>query len=41
MKAINEIKNIDLETERLYLKKPTMDEQYDLWNILKDRNVYK
>lgn len=29
----------DLETTRLVIKKPTMDEQFILWNILKDEKV--
>ena len=36
------MKNIsisDLETERLILKKPTLDEQFTLWNILKKEEV--
>ena len=36
------MKNIpirDLESERLYIKVPTMDEQYDLWKILTDVKV--
>lgn len=36
------MKNIRLkefETNRLFIKKPTMKEQYDLWNILKQENV--
>ena len=36
------MKNIsisDLETERLILKKPTLDEQFTLWNILKKQEV--
>lgn len=36
------IKNIsirNLETDRLILKKTTMNEQYQLWNILRDENV--
>lgn len=38
MKNIS-IKN--LETERLILKKPTIDEQFALWNILKEEAVNK
>ncbi len=41
MRKKEEIININLETDRLYLKRPTMDEQYDLWNIQKQRNVYR
>ena len=26
-------------TDRLEIKRPTKDEQYDLWNILKDEKV--
>ena len=36
------MKNIsirDFETDRLLIKKPTMEEQYVLWNILRDENV--
>lgn len=36
------MKNIsirDFETERLIIKKPTMNEQFALWNILKDEKV--
>jgi RimJ/RimL family protein N-acetyltransferase len=36
------LKNIsirELETDRLILKKPTMNEQFQLWNILRDENV--
>lgn len=36
------MKNIsirDFETERLLIKKPTMEEQFALWNILRDENV--
>ena len=36
------MKNIpikDLETERLIIKKPTMNEQFTLWSILKDEKV--
>ena len=36
------MKNIsisDLETERLILKKPTLDEQFTLWNILKKEEI--
>lgn len=36
------MKNISIknfETERLLIKKPTMDEQFTLWNILRDENV--
>ena len=33
------IKVYDLETDRLILKVPTMEEQYDLWNILKEEKV--
>lgn len=29
----------DLETTRLTIKLPTMDEQFILWNILKDEKV--
>ena len=29
----------DFETDRLLIKKPTMEEQYALWNILRDENV--
>ena len=38
------MKNIpirDLETERLLIKVPTMEEQYDLWNILRDESINK
>lgn len=38
------MKNIalkDLETERLLIKKPKMDEQITLWNILRKENVNK
>ena len=38
------MKNIalkDLETERLLIKKPKMDEQVTLWNILRKENVNK
>ena len=30
----------NIETDRLLLKIPTMKEQYDLWNILKDTLLY-
>lgn len=36
------MKNIsikDFETERLLIKKPTLEEQFTLWNILRDENV--
>ena len=36
------MKNIpirDFETERLLIKVPTMKEQYDLWNIIRDENI--
>ena len=36
------MKNIsirDFETDRLLIKKPTMEEQFDLWNILRDENI--
>lgn len=36
------MKNIsirDFETERLIIKKPTIEEQYVLWNILRDEKV--
>ena len=36
------MKNIsirDFETDRLLIKKPTMEEQFSLWNILRDENV--
>lgn len=36
------MKNIsirDFETDRLLIKKPTTEEQYALWNILRDENV--
>ena len=36
------MKNIpirDFETDNLIIKKPTMEEQYALWNILKDEMV--
>lgn len=36
------MKNIsirDFETDRLLIKKPTMDEQFVLWNILKEENI--
>ena len=36
------MKNIsirDFETDRLLIKKPTMEEQFALWNILRDENV--
>ena len=29
----------DLETERLIIKRPTVDEQYNLWNMLIDEKV--
>ena len=29
----------DFETDRLLIKKPTMEEQFVLWNILRDGNV--
>ena len=29
----------DFETDRLLIKKPTMEEQFALWNILRDENV--
>lgn len=35
------IKDRNIETERLYLKIPTMLEQYDLWKILKQEKVNK
>lgn len=38
------MKNIsirDFETSRLLIKKPTMNEQFTLWNILKDEQVNK
>ena len=38
------MKNIsirDMKSLRLFIKKPTMDEQYDLWNIVKNENVNK
>ena len=41
MKKKEEITNINLETDRLFLKRPTMTEQYDLWNIQKQREVYR
>lgn len=41
MKKKEDIRSIDLETERLYLKRPTMDEQHDLWNIQRKRSVYR
>ena len=31
----------NLETERLSLRKPTMAEQYDLWNILRQEKVWQ
>jgi len=36
------LKNISIknfETEKLLIKKPTMDEQFTLWDILRDENV--
>ena len=36
---MNNIPIRNLETERLYIKVPTMEEQYDLWNILRDEKV--
>ena len=36
------MKNISIrnfETDRLLIKKPTMEEQYALWNILRDESV--
>lgn len=32
---------IDIKTKRLNLKRPTMKEQYDLWNILRKEEVNK
>lgn len=31
----------NFETDRLFLKRPTLDEQYDLWNILKNEDINK
>jgi len=36
---MNNIPIRDLETERLLIKKPTMAEQKDLWNILRNNDV--
>ena len=36
---MREIPTRDFETENLLIKRPTMDEQYTLWQILKDESV--
>ena len=41
MRKKEEIMDINLETDRLYLKRPTMEEQYDLWNIQRQRSMYR
>ena len=38
---MNNIKIKDIETERLMIKVPTMDEQEQLWNIVRDEKVNK
>ena len=38
---MNKIKNRELVTERLNLKIPTMDEQKQLWNIVKNEEINK
>lgn len=38
---MNNIKNREIETERLVLKIPTMGEQKQLWNIVKNEEVNK
>lgn len=39
MKNINELEIDEFETERLLIKRPTMNEQKDLWNILRDEKI--
>lgn len=36
---MNKISIKNFETEHLIIKKPTMNEQFELWNILRDENV--
>lgn len=38
---MKDIKTRDLETKNLYIKVPTIEEQHELWNILRDENVNK